>query len=330
MRYVFFLLLFCTAQLISKGVNPLRDWKKGEYVILNPTKRKPARTAVLIIAPPRLGDAYVECRWKVGKKVWEQYMNAVPNVDCYFLQSTYPREGCLEQVWIEGNTIYVGDWWYEKHGEDRILHKTILAIEKLLPNYTHFIRTNLNTFINLKTVNEYMETHHQSMYTAFLWENQWYTIGFGILFTADVAAHIVDEYRRLEGLDIVNCYQADDALLTSLATGIYPRNHFEHVFHCCSMLPLGVRQLIWIDSLFTMRSSQYGMRLLPPISLRKAIEYCKKASATTMLYRIREGFDLDELAELYEYLLHKIYPELSCANLVEYAVSLPTTREPRR
>src|SRR3569832_2016894 len=99
----------------------------------------------------------------IRKKVWEQYMNSHPNVDCYFLQGAKLREGNFEQTWIEGNTIYIGD---DSHERGILLTKTIAALEKLLPNYTHFLRTNINSFVNLKALNEYTETHHQSMFTG--------------------------------------------------------------------------------------------------------------------------------------------------------------------
>lgn len=304
----------------SYSVHPKgkHDWDPQLNVILEATERRPARTAVLIIAPPNFGNDFTGRRWKLGQKVWEKYMHAVPDVDCYFLQSASPRSGHTEQVWLEGNTIYVGDPWYAQHGEDRILNKTIAAIEFLLPYYTHFVRTNINSFFNLKSVSEYCETHHQNMYTGPIWQGEWYVLGYGILFTADVAEHIANEYRRLEGLDIVSNNRSDDCVLTSLATGVYPLNDAEHQFECSTYLPFGVRQLMSWESFSSKRLSEYGALLLPPISLEQAIKYCDKAPSTLMLYRIREGLDLSDLAQLYQYLLHKIYPELTPIDLSDY------------
>lgn len=301
----------------------LYNWPPNRTMILNPTPKKTSRTAILIIAPPYINKGATESRWALGKKVWEQYMNAFPNIDCYFVQCSHRKDKTsAEQVWIEGNTIYVGDLFYESQGRDRILHKTITAIEHLLPNYTHFIRTNLNSFFNLNNVQKYTETHHQSMYTGPLWQGEWYVLGYGILFSADVAAHIASEYRRLEHLEIVNCDKSDDCVLTSLATGIYPFTSSENFFSCCPTLPLGVRQLMSQDSLLTRRNGRYGLLLLPPISLQTAIQYCEQASDSVILYRIREGLSLTELAEFYQYLLNKIYPTLQTTDLVEYAKSL--------
>ncbi len=308
----------------QNNLRKLQNWPKNRTAILQPTSSTPSRTAVLIIAPPKMDGAdYTHNRWKLGKKVWEQYMNTVANVDCYFIQSTHRKDkNNSEEVWCEGNTIYIGDSWYENYENDRILHKTIAAIEFLLPNYTHFIRTNLNSFFNLEAVRDYTESHHQSMYTGPLWQGEWYVLGYGILFTEDVADHICSEYRRLEGSSIVSCYRADDAVLTSLATGIYPENPSEHVFSCCPSLPLGVRQLMSWDSLSTKRIGRYGMLLLPPISLTDAIQYIDRASNSVILYRIREGFTLPELAEVYERLLQKIYPNVESIKLIEYVESL--------
>ena len=226
-----------------------RDWKPGAFELLQPTERKPAHTAVLIMAPSDIfnRNEYLDCRWQLGKKIWEQYMNSHPNVDCYFLQNTKLKEGTSEQIWMEGNTIYVGDALYER---EILLSRTIAALEKLLPYYTHFFRTNINAFVNLNTLNEFAETHHQSMFTGPLWQQPfWHLLGYGLLFSADVATHIVNEYRRLEGNHIVSHHVPEDLALNSLATGVFPyydRNHIagNPEFTCCPTLPLGVRQLM--------------------------------------------------------------------------------------
>ncbi|MFI0434859.1 MAG: hypothetical protein ACH350_03890 [Parachlamydiaceae bacterium] len=321
----FFLLLSFHSYAITScnGCRALKDWDADQSTILQPTKEKPSRTAVLIIAPPNLVGNGNVLRWKLGKKVWEQYMNAVPDVDCYFIQYTKRTDASRqEEVRLEGNTIYIADEWFDHYGSDRILHKTIAAIEFLLPDYTHFIRTNLNTFLNLHYVRQYTRTHHQSMYTGPLWQGEWYVIGYGILFTEDVAMHMVSEYRRLEGMEIVSHHRADDCILTSLATGIYPFEPSEHWFCCSPTLPLGSRQLMCQQSFSTHRLSQYGALLLPPISLDEAKKYCESARHSVMLYRIREGLTLVELAELYDFLCRSIYQDLSIIDLKEYALSL--------
>lgn len=302
----------------------LSNWNAS--ILLQETVRHPAKTAVLIIAPPTMGNCFISNRWKIGKKVWEQYMNSHPNVDCYFLQTTYPDPSKDEQVWLEGNTIYIGDQWYQIHHSDRILHKTIVAMEWLLShnNYTHFIRTNLNAFFNLKNVNEYMETHHQSFYTTPLWQSAWYTIGYVILHTTDVAEHMVKEYRRLEADDIelISPNHADDGALTSLATGVWPYDN-PHPFTCCPTLPFGVRQLMSYDSFAPKRISQYGVLLTPPITYKKALNICERAGLNKIIYRTNGDLSLSEIAELYQYLMKTNYPELPCIDLLEYSENLP-------
>ncbi len=297
----------------------LHDWKKN--TVIPSTARKPARTAILIIAPPVMGNCPISNRWKLGKKVWEQYMQSNPNVDCYFLVCAKPRQD--EQIWLEENTIYVGDAWYEETGCDRLLHKTVAALEWLLPKYTHFIRTNINTFFDLESVNDYMETHHQSFYSIPFWQSAWYTLGYGIIFTADVADHIVKEYRRLDsiGEELISPYHSDDGALTSLATGVWPYDKI-HPFRCCPTLPFGIRQLMTADSFSANRLTEYGALLTPPITLNEAIYYSYIAAPTVMLYRTREGFTLKELAQFYEYVLQKNYPELPPVDLVNYVESL--------
>ncbi len=324
-----FILIFCLSLFLQAESSSLHNWENKNCEVLNPTEEKPARTAILIIAPPLSGQDYTQCRWALGRKVWEQYMNSHPDVDCYFLQSTSPRKNSQEQVWIEGNIIYIGDFWYEEYGTDRILHKTMCALESLLPHYTHFIRTNLNTFFNLHAVHQYAKNHHQSMYTGPLWEKQWYVIGYGALFSQDVAAHMVNEYKRLEGHDLLQPNLSDDHILTSLATGIYPKATLDNPFTPYPLLPPGTRQVMCENSTLTKRASDYGILLLPPITVRSAIALCDKAAPTVFLYRIREGFDLTDLAKVYDYLLNKSYPGLSTIDIVDYASSLPITQEPK-
>lgn len=303
------------------GIN---NWYKN--IVLTPTPKQPTRTAILIIAPPEISNCPIGYRWMLGKKVWEQYMNSHPDIDCYFLESTYPcpTKALNNQAWAEKNTIYVGDLWYEKHGTDRILHKTIAALELLLPYYTHFIRTNLNTFLSLPAVHDYMSTHHQSMYTTPLWQNEWYAVGYGIICTSDVAAHIVREYRRLESLEepLIDCFHSDDCALISLATGVWPLTK-RNPFRCCPSLPLGIRQIMSTDSVDVIPFNPYGAFLTPPISLESAINRSNQTPNTLMLYRIKGGLNLNELAQLYQHLLFKYYPELSQINLTEYIKSFP-------
>lgn len=304
-------LLFSISAYSAKSEQPLHDWIQNKVEILQPAKKKSSRTAILIIEPPTINpNYYTEARWALGKEIWKKYMNSVSSVDCYFIKSVRPKIAGKQEIWLEENTIFVGDPWYEERGNDRILHKTIMALEFLLPKYTHYVRTNLNTFMNLKAVKEYTKTHYQSMYTGPIWEKNWYVYGYGILFSKDVAAHMVKEYRRLEGEECVDCYHADDCQLTSLATGINPCATDKNTFRCCPTLPRGIRQTMCKETDTIPRISRYGIYLLPPITLDEAIQYCELAPKTAMLYRIREGMTLDELSQLYNYLVNKIYPEL--------------------
>ncbi len=196
--------------------------------------------------------------------------------------------------------------------------------------------------MNLHILNEYTETHHQSMFTGPLWQ-EWYLIGYGVLFSADMAVHIVNEYKRLEGSYMVSCHVPEDAVLTSLATGIFPyydylRDNNLHVgftkenlrFTSHPALLFGVPQVMCTSSFMittATRLSQYGLLLFPPPSFEQTIDYCRGALHSVLLYRIRSGFDLDQLAEVYKYLMNNIYPELSIFDLVEYAKSFPAIHD---
>jgi hypothetical protein len=293
---------------------------------MKPQAPQPAKTAVLIIAPTVFGHCFVTNRWRIGEKVWEQYMNSHPNVDCYFMVCTHQRKDrdSDDQVWLEGNTIYVGDWWFDQYQSDRILHKTILAMEWLMSkNYTHFIRTNLNTFLDLDLADKFMQTHHQSFFSTPMWQNAWYAVGYSIWFTADVARHMVKEYHQLEieNFDLISPHRADDVVMTSLATGIYPALK-KHPFTPCPSLPIGVRQVMCKGSLPKTRLSELAAWLAPPINFHDAMKYCYEAPSTVLIYRTRGGLSLAELGQYYNYLLARHYPHLNCQDIYKYASQL--------
>jgi hypothetical protein len=302
----------------------LHDWSSS--VLMQPQAPQPAKTAVLIIAPTVFGHCFVKNRWRIGEKVWEQYMNSHPNVDCYFIVYTNQRKDrdSNDQVWLEGNTIYVGDWYFDQYQSDRILHKTILAMEWLMSkNYTHFIRTNLNTFLDLDLTDKFMQTHHQSFFSTPMWQETWYAVGYSIWFTADVARHMVKEYHRLEAenRELISPHHADDGIITALAAGIIPYLA-THPFLPCPLLPVGVRQWMCENSFYKTRLNELAAWLAPPIDFRAAMQYCYQAPNTVLIYRTGGGLSLTELGQYYNYLLSRHYPHLNCQDIGEYAEQL--------
>lgn len=313
-QLLFFSALF--GEFYSKELAPIPNWSGS--VFLEPTAPQRAKTAILIIAPLTYGEHPILQRWKLGETVWKKYMNSHPDVDCFFITCAAPRRDSGEEVWLEGNRIYVGDPWTEKTGCDRLLHKTIKALEWLEGKYTHFIRTNINTFFDLNNVARFSESHSMSFFSTPIWQTAWYTIGYSICFSADVAKHMVSEYNRLDALDeeLISPYHADDGAITALATGVWPYDH-NHPFTCCETLPRAVRQLLCEASYSTERHSRYGALITPVHSLEEAIYYFDTAGSETVLYRTRDGLSLKELEELYKHMLKKTYPELGAVDLLE-------------
>jgi hypothetical protein len=56
LRIVFVLLL---TQIFTLSAAQ-RDWKPGAFTLLDPTERKPAHTAVLIMIPPDMLPSYIQ------------------------------------------------------------------------------------------------------------------------------------------------------------------------------------------------------------------------------------------------------------------------------
>lgn len=299
-----FFILVCSLSIAYSGENS-NKWSHTRPIAK--TKASPTRTAILIIAAPLFDNSPIHQRWCLGYETWKHYMNSHPDVDCYFIIPTQPRKDGSPDVWIEGNIIYVGDIYYELYRNDRILYKTIKALELLLPHYTHFIRTNVNTFCNLENVHKFMSSHHASFYSAFFWQGEWYTLGYGILFTKTTAHHIVTEYERLKDHPFLYPDRyPDDCLLTALATGIWPLSP-ENPFKRYEGLPYNGKQFISEESLKSRALTPHGVFLDKIPSLEEALALCEAAPNTAALYRIKDGLTLDELKILYNYLLETIY-----------------------
>ena len=92
-------------------------------------------------------------RWKNEKERWLRAVrkNKFNNIDTFFLE-TDPNAS-PNSVSIKNNTILCG---IKDSYVPGILHKTLLGL-KVLPNYDFYIRTNLSTVINYKTLNNYLE-----------------------------------------------------------------------------------------------------------------------------------------------------------------------------
>lgn len=258
-RFVFFICFLFLTNLLAYDM--MQSWIGN--TILQSTKKKLARTAILIIEPSTNNSE----SWKFEKKFWEQYMNSNPKVDCVFIKSTNPNQekSDFEQIWLARNTIYIGNPYYEKFGTDRILYKTIVGLDFLQSKQNHFLRKNPNIFINLKNLNEYVESYRQ--------------------------------FEKSDDEQIVTAYP-DIFSLTSLATGIFP---FEAslCIHCSDALIPRIRELMLEDSLKTSRVNEYGVLLYPINSLQKALAYCDLYHDALVLQRMHNRLIFNDLFESY-------------------------------
>jgi hypothetical protein len=289
-------------------------WKSSK--IIEHTDWKPSKTAVLIICPPEdlLPTNPVDQRWFIGKKVWEKIMNLNPKVDCFFLRTLActRNEEKREPVVVKGNTIFVRDSGYRPEiRSDDILLKTIRAIEYLQPRYSHFVRTNLNTFINIHSLVRYNDVHHKSMYTTPIWES-WYPIGYSIFFTGDVASHIVSEFYRLKALKEPHLKEVDDGVLCYLATGIVMgQKQNSHPFKCFPNLQLGVQYKMAEDTYPPPAIRRWGTALNLGTSFGDACKLIDESPRDSLLFRIKGGYSNKELIQLYNKMLRKYYPGVS-------------------
>jgi hypothetical protein len=308
----FMVVVFFFQSLIADDQNKIwHHWRTIKPVAQ--TGWKPSQTAILIICPPEefLPRNPVLERWYLGKILWEKVMNLNPKVDCFFLRTLActKNEEAREPVFIKENTIFVRDSEYRPEiGADDILLKTVRAIESLQPRYTHFVRTNLNTFINIHSLVTYNDFHHSSMYTTPTWES-WYPIGYSIFFTADVGKHIVSEYNRLKALGEPRLKVVDDGALCYLATGIVMgQKQDNHPFKCCPNLERGAQYVMSTDTYPPSAIRRWGTALNLGMSFGDACKLIDESPRDSLLFRVKGGYSNKEQIMLYNKMLHKYYP----------------------
>jgi len=283
-------------------------------VIIPKGKLEEPKIAVLIIHAPLLNESHNEHviikRWRLGIECWKKYMRLHSSVDCYFVKPASLCANNGDAIWIEDDTLYVYDPHFEKTEQDRILYKSIKALDFLSDKYTHFVRTNLNTFWNLYQLYDYVSNHTGSYYTGPDWESGSYPIGYGIIMTQDVARHIVDEYHRLQKTSYVSHERADDGVLMSLAYGIDPWLT-QDPFKKFPKFPTAQKLLMSKDSGLSKEINYDYASLLQnvrPLNYKNVLKLALKAPKTCILYRSRgDGLNLEEIQMLYDELLKKTY-----------------------
>jgi hypothetical protein len=306
---IFFISLFS----ISWNKSTEKSWSSN-FVIIPKEQVTEPKIAVLIIQAPSTSDEskedFITKKWRLGIETWKKYMHVHPSIDCYFVKPANHKTDDGRTIWIEEDTINVYDHYYKKRGRDRILYKTIKALDFLSDKYTHFVRTNLNTFWNLHELYDYIANHSGSYYTGPAWENGAYPIGYGIIMTQDVAQHIIEEYHRLEKTFYVCNKRADDAALMSLAYGVDPWI-IQDPFRKFPKFPTAQKLLMSKDSGVSKEINYDYACLLQnvrPLNYKNVLKLALKAPKTCILYRSRgDGLNLEEIQMLYDELLKKTY-----------------------
>lgn len=126
-------------------------------------------------------------RWALGYIYWQKIISQskYKNIDFYFIRSDYQLNKDNE---IINNHMTV--YYDESFGH--IIYKTFKSLEILQNKYDFFIRTNVNTVIDLDNLNKFIENiNDTNIFTSPFWEGGSYPYGYFILISNDIANHII-------------------------------------------------------------------------------------------------------------------------------------------
>lgn len=141
-------------------------------------------------------------RWNYEKKLWKQYMNSFPNIDCVFTE-------CKENFTLEENCM--------ESFKPGIFQKTILTLSR--PEYRHYdyyIRANLSTFYIFDYLTHSLKKNIPTNIPAF---GGFCTCWKGVQGTGIVMNRLAKEILIQEGKNYTNFNNsnlADDVLISKI------------------------------------------------------------------------------------------------------------------
>jgi hypothetical protein len=223
-------------------------------------------------------------RWIIGYNYWKKIINKNDNIDIFFIRTSYILNQPYE---IHNNIITIK--YNEKYGH--IIYKTLKCLELFQNKYDYIVRTNVNTFIDLTKLNQFIQTlNNTNVFTSPFWEGGNYPFGYFILISNDIANHIIS-HNLIEEWKYKDL--ADDYELTKIILKKYDY----YILDDC-------------DKPYTQskKVNKYGIRFNADDigeSSNVIIDRISNAPNSIFLYRIKNISDY-EYIKVYDYIMKKI------------------------
>lgn len=153
-------------------------------------------------------------RWALGFVYWNvlsKYLGFENTVDVYFLRTDFRL---TEEYSIDEENIISVKF---DNPCGHIVYKTLVTMDLLKEKYDYFVRGNLNTIVDLYTLNKFVQDlPADGIFTSPLWEGGSYAFGHFFLVSRDVACYLVDQGIQQRWLEVntADDYEIAKVILT--------------------------------------------------------------------------------------------------------------------
>ena len=230
-------------------------------------------------------------RWAIGYLFWKKQINMfnmLKNVKVYFIRT----DNRLPKDSYEINDDVITFSYDKLYGT--IQYKTIKAIEMFKDDYDYIVRGNLNTVIDMNSLNKALQLLPiDNIFTSPFWEGNSYPFGHCIIISRDVANYLVESNIVF---DDTNRWCTEDTADDYEITQVILRKYNYYEMSGCDT-PL-------IDR--CSRVNKYGIRFIDGGVSEKMIYNIKMSDDKVFLYRLRIISDKKYFL-VYKYLLKHIW-----------------------
>ena len=237
----------------------------------------------------------VEKRWAIGYVAWKnliRYNKFLKNIKVYFIRADFRIKNT--PIVIEDDIIDI----YFDNEDGNIIYKTLIAYKLLKSKYDFFIRGNINTIIDMYTINKLLVSLPTSeLFTSPFWEGGSYPFGYFILISNDIASYLSD-------IDLSNYNRwfleptADDYEITNVILTKY--KYFQ----------LDGCDLPWLSTYgkkpVISEKNKYAIKFLVTDNIESIKGKISESDDSIFLYRIRNNTD-NKYISLYKFLLKHIW-----------------------
>jgi FkbM family methyltransferase len=234
-------------------------------------------------------------RWAIGYIAWKnliRYNTFIENIKVYFIRTDSRIKDT--PVLIKDNIINI--YFDNNHGH--IIYKTLIAYKLLKSKYDFFIRGNINTIIDIYTINKlFISLPKYSVFTSPFWEGGSYPFGYFMLISNDIACYLTEIDLNHNSRWFLES-TADDYELSNIILKKYDYFNLDG----CDLPWKSVNNKKPEISI----KNKYGIRFVDTESIESIKEQISQSDSSIFVYRIRNNSDKKYIS-IYIYLLKHIW-----------------------